>query len=581
MIAVAQQKFDLAIECCRRALEFRPGYFDAQINLGAILAMQGSFDEAAACLRRALELKPDSAEACNNLAVVLREQDHPDEAIVYFERCFSCNPAMPRQLATWETCSFSEAESLKHESASLKLWRFRPEEGVWRLNIASLCPTVFNTAQELDLYREQLSVELEESVGRVLNLDLVALTTANCIPSFNLPFHGYDDRAIREAYAKVFCNCIPSETATGSPGGRRIGFVVTDQHERLFIRSLAGVLDRLNPDLFELVILGSARKLPVLRAAIRNPAVKLCPLPAKFQQIVDAIRAARCDVLYYWEVGTDCANYFLPFHRLAPVQCTSWGIQVTSGIPQMDYYLSSELVETDGARAHYTERLVLAKTLLTYQQRVSLPAVPKKREDFGLATEQHIYLCAQQLGKFHPEFDAILAGILRRDARGLVVCREDSFDRFTADRLRRRFVMNMPDVARRILFLPFQANADYLSLVGLADVLLDPLHFGGVNSSYDGFSLNQPIVTLPSQYQRGRYTLGCYRKMGLMDCVATNLDHYVDIAVALATDSALRTGVVEKIQRASDRLFDDIEAVHEHERILSALLAKSPEMKSF
>ena len=29
-------------------------------------------------------------------------------------------------------------------------------------------------------------------------------------------------------------------------------------------------------------------------------------------------------------------NYFLPFARLAPVQCTGWGSTITSGVPAVD-----------------------------------------------------------------------------------------------------------------------------------------------------------------------------------------------------------------------------------------------------
>ena len=133
----------------------------------------------------------------------------------------------------------------------------------------------------------------------------------------------------------------------------------------------------------------------------------------------------------------------------------------------------------------------------------------------------------------------------------------------------------MGDVAARIALVPFQSGADYLSLVASADVLLDPLHFGGVNSTYDGFSQNLPIVTLPSRFQRGRYTLACYKKMGVMDCVASSAEQYVEIAVALGTDADFRREVVTKIREASHVLFDDDEAVDETERIFSELIERS------
>jgi predicted O-linked N-acetylglucosamine transferase (SPINDLY family) len=254
------------------------------------------------------------------------------------------------------------------------------------------------------------------------------------------------------------------------------------------------------------------------------------------------------------------------------VQCTSWGIQVTSGIPTVDYYLSSRLVEPDEAQCHYTEKLVLADTLLTYQRPVAPPASPKGRRHFGLDDDKHVYLCAQRLSKLHPDLDPILANILRRDPRAIVVLTAELHGPFITDQLKRRLARSMPDVAGRVLILPFQASAEYLSLIALADVLLDPLYFGGVNSTYDGLSLGQPIVTLPSAFQRGRYTFGCYQKMGVRDCIATSADEYVDIAVRLGTDVRHRTAVVDRIRATRHVLFEDQQSVTEHERIFAMLI---------
>ena len=65
----------------------------------------------------------------------------------------------------------------------------------------------------------------------------------------------------------------------------------------------------------------------------------------------------------------------------------------------MDYYLSSAVIEAEGADAHYSEQLVRASTLLTYQYRVAPPPGKCVREGFGIASDQHVYLCPHQLGK--------------------------------------------------------------------------------------------------------------------------------------------------------------------------------------
>jgi predicted O-linked N-acetylglucosamine transferase (SPINDLY family) len=119
--------------------------------------------------------------------------------------------------------------------------------------------------------------------------------------------------------------------------------------------------------------------------------------------------------------------------------------------------------------------------------------------------------------------------------------------------------------------LPHQSQSEYLSLLAAADVLLDPPHFGGVNSTFDGLALGKPIVTWPSDFHRGRFTLGCYRRMGLDDAVAASAEEYVQKAVAMGSEPDLRREVAARIRASRHVLFEDPLAVSEHERILRHL----------
>ena len=117
-----------------------------------------------------------------------------------------------------------------------------------------------------------------------------------------------------------------------------------------------------------------------------------------------------------------------------------------------------------------------------------------------------------------------------------------------------------------IVFLPPQPFDDYCRLLQLADVILDPPHYGAGSSCYDLFSFNLPVVTLPGELIVGRITQACYRKMGVEDLVVHSAEEYVSKAVQVATDRDYRKYVTERIAEASDVLFNDLEAVREHER---------------
>jgi predicted O-linked N-acetylglucosamine transferase (SPINDLY family) len=300
--------------------------------------------------------------------------------------------------------------------------------------------------------------------------------------------------------------------------------------------------------------------------------VRVVDFAERFDHIADCVHAAQCDLLYYWEVATDPTNYFLPFLRLAPVQVTSWGIQVTSGIPALDAYLSSDLVEHASAQQHYTEPLYRASTQLTYQLPVQAPPA-RGRAAFGLGAHHHVYGCVQNLGKFHPDFDALLAGILRRDDDGIVVLVEDHH-RFASETLRRRWRQTMPDVAPRMRFFPPLTQRDYCGLLAECDVLLDPMHFGGVTTTYDALALVRPVITLPTEFHRGRYTAACLRKIGVTETIARDPADYVDLAVTLACDRDRRDAVCVRLREARSAAFEDREAVREHERIFQELLSR-------
>ena len=82
---------------------------------------------------------------------------------------------------------------------------------------------------------------------------------------------------------------------------------------------------------------------------------------------VKRIHETRCDVMYYWKVAADLWSFYLPMCRLAPVQCTSWGTHGTSGMDQIDWYLSWDKAEIPRAGEHYTERLYRISTTPLYE----------------------------------------------------------------------------------------------------------------------------------------------------------------------------------------------------------------------
>jgi len=602
----AAGRFDEAIAAYREALRLHPAYADARSNLGLALHLAGHPGRARDSFEAALRLDPAHVDALFNLANLLREAGDGAAAIPLYERALQAAPgrgdvannlgnslldagrtdaalaAYRRAVAAGPAAADAHAnlgaalarlDRVEEAADALAdAARLRPDLPHWPVRIAALCPAVFPSADAIDRYRTGLEAVLDAHRAG-LRLDPAAAVAAGCCPPFGLAHHGRDDRAIKAKFAALFAANFPPRAHAPDGGPPRIGFVDSRPHESLFLRCTAGIIDRLDPARFRVTLFAPARGLPAVRAAIRRPDAEFIAIPERLPDAAEVIAAARCAVLYHWQVGSDPLNYFLPFARPAPVQCTSWGTHTTSGVPALDYYLSAELIEPPGSGAYYSEELVRLATLPTYQEPVPRPDRPRRAE-FGLPEGAHLYACLQRLAKLHPDTDPLLAGILRRDPEGLVLLLEDHAPR-PAERLRARFAATMPDVAGRVAFLPRMPRAAYLRLLALAEVALDPPHYGAGATAYDILGLGLPLVTLPGARHVGRYAAGCYRKLGLPDLVADSPAAYVALAVRLGTDREYRAHAAGRVAAAAPALFEDAEAVREHERFFERAAASS------
>ena len=572
VIAAQVGKHALAIEHIARAIRVNGNVAAFHNSLGNALRYQGNLHEAAACYRQALKLDPGYGEAHNNLGAALRDQGNLDEAVACFRRALELKPDFIGAYGNLGNVLRLLGRHAEAREAYEKALRLDPGRDLLRLSIAAICPAVFESSAAIDEYRARLLTQVEGLARGRFNVDVSQLGDSATEPPFELLCHGRDDRPIKEAWARLFRNLPVQEAVRTRSPHPKLGLVVTQGHEGIFLRWCTELLRRMQPKDWDIVVVCSRAGAARIETALGG--IPLLPVCGSLDQIVNTVRQARFDVLCHWETGTDSVNYFLPYFRLAPVQCNLSGIQATSGIPQMDYFLSSEFIETEGADAHYSEKLFRARSLLGYHIRPPRPVVIKPREAFGFRAEQHLYVCPQNLRKFHPDFDPLLAGILQADPAGVAVIVEDR-NLCVTPMLRRRFAKTLAGVLDRVVFLPHQSYADYLSLVLAADVILDPLYYSGGTTTLEAFSLGKAIVTWPSRFQIGRGVLASYRKMGITGFVANNAAEYVWMAVALGTDADFRRDAEREILAASGALFEDLGAVREYQRIFDRLVEEA------
>lgn len=530
---------DKAIAAYRQALALNPAYVNANINLGIAFDESGDLDGAGTQYEKALAAEPGSAVACRLLGAVLAEQGKPEEAMARYRQALSLAPhdALRLRLAMLLPAIPASLDALRE-------WRGRFESEIARL--------------------EEAPVALTDPAAEISGTN------------FYLSYHGLNNRELHRRVASLYERACPAllwtapHCAEPKPrrGKIRVGFISRHLYDHSIGKTTRGLVAKLSREQFEVYSLfAPPSREDAISKSIRASSDRAVALPRSLEASRRLVAELELDILFYQDIGMEPFTYFLAFSRLAPVQCVSFGHPDTTGIGNMDYFISNDLFETAGAEQHYSERLFLLRDLgsLAYYYRPRPPELMKRREDFGLPAGASLYLCPQTLFKVHPEFDALLAGILRADPRGLVVLIRSKVSNWV-ELLAARFRRAMPDVAERIVFVPAQDLGGFLNLLALADVVLDTPHFNGMNSSLETFAVGTPIVTLPTALQRGRHTAGMYRKMDFGECVAADPDDYVRIAVKLGTGEDYRRYASNEILRRNEVLFEDLRVVREFER---------------
>lgn len=560
-----------AQRCFHVALCVEPAAARLYRSLGNMLSRAGRADRAGAVLRHAVRIAP-GVEQMDAYGLLLADQGRNDQAAAPLRLGLALEPARAeanRRLAIVEQRRGALAPARR---LLRRAHRLGASDAVLARE-ALVLPIIPQSEEEIADCRRRFLDVATEMVERGARIDDPLRTVGST--AFFLSYHGLDNRAAHTTMARAYAAACPELLQTAAhcrtpkrPGpGERIRLGILSDH--LFGHTIGqlnrGLVEKLSRERFHVTLFMTDAPEDPIRQQLRAAADAVVPIPTELNETRRRVADARLDILYYPDIGMSPFTYFLAFSRLAPVQCLTWGHPDTTGIPTLDAFLTCDAMEPEGAESHYSERLVRLPGTTLFYHRPQPPQTMRTRAEFGLPDDANIYLCPQSLFKIHPQFDAVLIDLLRRDPRGLLVF-VDPRGQGTA--LMERLGPKGPDVRDRILFLPGLSNPDFLSLIACSTVMLDPPHYSGGNTSLEAFSLGMPIVTWPGGFMRGRHTHGFYRLMGMDDCVARDLEHYRDLALTLGTEPGARAWVSRRILERNAVLFEDAASIRAIEHAL-------------
>ena len=551
-VLVALEEHEAACAAFSQAARLEPGRFDAWFNLGRAEAQRGRTAEAAEAFRHARALDAQSEPARHELArtLIMLADTRPasehccDEAIELIEEHWQlgADPVASR-LALAHALDVRErwSEAAEHYTGVIAA---RPDTAPAHWGLGNCLNRLGRMADAVRCYREALRLDPEDA-NIASSLACGLIYEEDCTPQAVFEEH----RRWGERYAARYYPLAPKPPREPDPARRlRVGYLSPDFRRHPVTALFLPVIERHDPAAVETFCYHSFPTSDSVTARVRQAAGHWREVASLGDtQLVERVEADGIDILVDMSGHTSHQRLLALARRPAPLQISWPGYFNTTGVETVDYFITDRHSSPPGQDGYFTERLVrLPDTRFCYEPTHNMPAV---NELPMLATGAVTFGCCNNLAKLGPRVLSLWAKILAAVPGSVLSLQAMALS--DSDN-RRRFLdlagrCGLP--ADRIELWPFvpieRAALAYHDL----DIALDPFPFCGGMTSLEALWMGVPIVTLEQEMVAGRQTASMLANLGLDGLIAPTPEAYVEIACALARDSARLGGLRRTLRK--------------------------------
>ena len=558
-----------AIEFYENAIKLRPDHFDSYNNLGNIFKEQGQYQKAIDFYEKAIDIKPNFFAAHNNLGNNYKEMNQYQKAIECFEKAIEINPNDREVYNNLGNIYKELGDYTKAINCYDTTIKIDPNNLTAHWLSMNIFPIVYKNSEELNIYRKKF----EKSINKInLLLDKNSDYTKrqffqalNSSTNFYLHYQGKDDLVLQKSYAylieritKLFYKKFYQEKKINrSSKFIKVGFVSSYFRNHTISKLFKNWIIKLDGKYFKKSVYYVDNKFDHFTQEIEKN-VDYFYNHTDVDHIISHINDDDIDVLVYLDIGMSPKIQILSSLRLASIQCCTWGHPVSSGFKNIDYYLSGNLMETENSQKYYSEKLINLPNLgIDYDfPNLSNIQKPKIHKDKNVT----IFLNLQNLFKLLPQDDHIYLDIVKKYSNccfWFINGLNDEVTSIFKQRIYKLFNKEGYDYQRYFYFHPKCNQDEFFGLIKESDIILDSINWSGGNTSLEAISLNKPIVTMPTNFMRGRHTYGILKILDIENTIAYSKEEYVKISIKLALDKNFRNSIINKIKKNKNIIFND------------------------
>ncbi len=524
-----------------RLLARWPDYAEARHLAALVLERLGEPEAAIAALREALQMRPDWPEAENNLARLLRQNGDIAAAIRCYEGVLARHPDEP--LTLFNLGIALHAVPRYHAAADCfrRLVARRPDDGEAWLGLGNVCKDAGWTDEARRAY--------DEAVRRMPG-SLEAGSNRLFLESYNVLCDEETLLSMHRAWAGRFA---PPERSGRLPHRRhdgerlRIGYCSPDLRRHPVGTFIEGLLAGHDRGRFELIAYAEVAREDAVTRRLRGLVDGWRrTIGHSDEAVARQIHADGIDILVDLAGHTRGHRLGVFAWRPAPVQLSYLGYCTTTGLEQMDYWLTDAVLTPADTVERTTERIWrLPRCWISYRPPADAPEVAERPADAPLT-----FGSFNDLSKLGDAVVETWSELLSRVPGSRLLLKAAQLgDAGLRAETEARFARLGIDAGRLDLR---GRSRDYLSEYGDMDIALDPFPRTGGATTVDALWMGVPVVSLSGRRFIERQGASLLHAVGLDAFVAGDRAAYLACAERLAGDRAqladLRRGLRDRVR---------------------------------
>ena len=513
-------------------------------------------------------MKPDWPEVHNNLAIALQEQGRAKEAIEHYERALLLNSSRAEVYQNLGSALAQSGLTVDAVAALRRALALKPDYPDALVQLALL-------NAELCDWRQR-----EAEAAQVLNL---MRRHPGLVPPFNLQAQQSTpaeqllcaqqwSQKIAQGQSHGFTPRFTHDRSS-SPRKIRLGYLSADFRDHPVAYAIAETIERHDRTRFE--VLGYSYG-PDDGSALRRR------FETAFDRFIDlqavgndeAARQIHADgvhVLVDLTGYTRLARPRILVSRPAPIQVNFLGFLGTMGAEFIDYIMVDPFIAPSSQQQFYSEKIVhLTGGWWPAEIRWEIAEDARKRSTYGLSEDAFVFCCFNTSYKITPPMFDVWMRLLRANPHSVLWL--GAADSAVQNNLRREAAQRGIG-AERIVFAAREPMSDYLARHRHADLFLDTLPYNAVGTAYHALLAGLPVLTCAGETFAGRTAGAMLLAAELPELVTYSIEEYERMALRLAREADLLTGIRQRLARArsSSALFDGERAVQELENAFARM----------